>query len=79
MMCPLGTCCDADVHDALGNMRKLDGDIPVHEKLGMSVNFSPLQKCIGTGPSPLPLNWGTSFRTFLHYLNYASLFSILTI
>jgi hypothetical protein len=26
-MCPLGTCYDADVHDALGNMRKLDGDM----------------------------------------------------
>ncbi len=38
-MCPLGTCYDADVHGALGNLRKLDGNIPVHEKFGMPVNF----------------------------------------
>ena len=43
-MCPLGVFYDADVHDALGNLRKLDGDIPVHPQYGMSVNFSAPQK-----------------------------------
>ena len=38
-MCPLGVYYDADVHDALANMRRLDGEIPVHPQYGMSVNF----------------------------------------
>ncbi len=31
-MCPLAMCYDADIHDALANLRKLDGSIPVHDK-----------------------------------------------
>ena len=62
-MCPLGVYYDADVHDALANLRKLDGDIPVHPQYGMSVNCFALKNRVNTGPSPLPLNWGTSFRT----------------
>ena len=63
-MCPLQVYYDADVHDALGNLRKLGGDIPVHHQYGMSVNFLPPKNRVSTGPSPLPQNWGTSFRTF---------------
>ena len=35
---------DADVHDAVANLRKLDGDIPVHPQYGMPVNFFAPQK-----------------------------------
>ena len=38
-MCPLHTLFDADIHDAIANMRRLDGNIPIHEKYGAPVNF----------------------------------------
>ena len=38
-ICPLEVFYDADVHDALANLRKLDGDISVRHQYGMSVNF----------------------------------------
>ena len=63
-MCPLGVYYDADVHDALSNLRKLDGDIPVHPQyVACLLFFLPRKNRVSTGPSPLPLNWGTSFRT----------------
>lgn len=37
--CPLATHYDGDIHDALANMRRLDGSIPRSEKYGQSVNF----------------------------------------
>jgi len=41
-MCPLGVFYDADVHDALANLRKLDGAIPLHHQYGMSAKkFAP--------------------------------------
>ena len=43
-MCPLGTLYDPDVHDALSNLRRLDGNIPVHPQYGMPVNFFAPQK-----------------------------------
>ena len=62
----------------LCNLRKLDGDIPVHHQYGMSVNcFTPKNR-VSTGPSPLPQNWGTSFRTF-ELFQLWSLFSLLTL
>jgi len=30
---------DPDIHDALANLRRLDGSIPVHDKYGPPVNF----------------------------------------
>ena len=30
---------DPDIHDALSNLRRLDGSIPVHDKYGPPVNF----------------------------------------
>ncbi len=38
-MCPLAALYDADIHDALANLRRLDGSIPKHDKYGPSVNF----------------------------------------
>ena len=38
-MCPLQTLYDADIHDAIANLRRLDGNIPIHEKYGAPVNF----------------------------------------
>ena len=43
-MCPLELYYDADIHDAVANLRKLDGDIPVHPQYGMPVNFFAPQK-----------------------------------
>ena len=63
-MCPLEVYYDADVHDALANLRKLDGDIPVHPQYGMSVIFLPPKNRTSSGPSPLLRNWGTSICTF---------------
>jgi len=38
-ICPLESMYDADIHDALANMRRLDGNIPKHDKYGVPVNF----------------------------------------
>ena len=38
-MCPLQTLYDPDIHDAIANLRRLDGNIPIHEKYGAPVNF----------------------------------------
>ena len=43
-MCPLEMFYDADVHEAVANLRILDGDIPVHPQYGMPVNFFAPQK-----------------------------------
>ena len=58
-MCPLGVFYDADVHDALGNLRKLDGAIPVHPQYGMSVNFFAPKKSrkFWTKPSTAELGY----------------------
>ena len=37
--CPLQHMYDPDIHDALANLRRLDGSIPVHDKYGPPVNF----------------------------------------
>jgi hypothetical protein len=55
-MCPLEVYYDADVHDALANLRRLDGDIPVHSQYGMSVNFlPPKNRAYWTKPSTAEL------------------------
>ncbi len=38
-MCLMEVYYDGDIHDALGNLRKLDGKIPVHPQYGVPVNF----------------------------------------
>jgi hypothetical protein len=38
-MCPLQVYYDGDIHDALANLRRVDGSIPFSKKYGMSVNF----------------------------------------
>ena len=40
-MCPFGSAdhYDADIHDALANMRRLDGSPAPHDKYGPPVNF----------------------------------------
>jgi hypothetical protein len=63
-MCPLEVYYDADVHDALANMRRLDGDIPVHHQYGMSDHCFAAKNRTSTGPSPLLRNWGTFFALF---------------
>jgi hypothetical protein len=52
-ICPLEVYYDADVHDALVNLRKLDGNIPVHPQFGISVNVFAHKNRASTGPSPL--------------------------
>ncbi len=37
--CPLQSVYDAEIHDAVANMRRLDGPIPVYSKYGAPVNF----------------------------------------
>ncbi len=76
-MCPLELYYDADIHDAVANLRKLDGDIPVHPQYGMPVNCFAPQNRASSGPSPLLWNWGTSIRTFALFQLW-SLFSLLT-
>jgi hypothetical protein len=38
-MCPMEVYYDGDIHDAVANLRKLDGTIPVHHQYGVPVNF----------------------------------------
>jgi hypothetical protein len=67
-MCQLGVYYDADIHDALGNLRKLDGNIAVHLSLECLLIFSPPRDSVSTEQRPLLLNWGTSFSTFCIFL-----------
>ena len=76
-MCPLEMFYDADVHEAVANLRILDGDIPVHPQYGMPVNFFLPKNRASSGPSHLLRNWGTSVRTFALFQLW-SLFSLLT-
>ena len=41
LMFPLAVSYDADIHDALANMRTLDGTLPLHSKYGAPVNLFP--------------------------------------
>jgi hypothetical protein len=38
-MCPMEVYYDGDIYDAVANMRKLDGTIPVHPQYGVPVIF----------------------------------------
>ena len=41
-MCPFAEQYDADLHDFVSNLRRVDGSIPVHPQYGPPVNiFSP--------------------------------------
>ncbi len=73
-MCSLEVYYDADVHDALANLRRLDGDIPVHPQYGMSVIFFDPQKSskYWTRPSSAELGYFNPYS--LHYFNYGHLF-----
>ncbi len=71
--CPLEVYYDADVHDALSNLRKLDGDIPVHPQYSMSVNFCPPKsRKYWTKPSTTELGYFNPY--FLHHFNYGHYF-----
>ena len=61
--CPLEMFYDADVHEAVANLRKLDGDIPVHPQYGMPVNFFAPQKSrkFWTKPSTAELGYFSSY------------------
>jgi hypothetical protein len=63
-MCLLEVFYDPDIHDAAGNLRNLDGNIPEHPQHGMPVNFSPPGDCVSPGQRSLLLNWGTSLSAF---------------
>ena len=62
-MCPLEMFYDADVHEAVANLRKLDGEIPVHPQYGMPVNFFAPQKSrkFWTKPSTVELGFFISY------------------
>ena len=42
-MCPMEVYYDGDIHDAVANLRRLDGTIPVHPQYGVPVNFFSLK------------------------------------
>jgi hypothetical protein len=80
--CPLEVYYDADVHDALSNLRKLDGDIVSWTgifqctlSIACLLIFAP-QNRASTGPSPLLRNWGTLIRTFCIILIVVNIFII---
>ncbi len=62
-MCPLEMFYDADVHEVVANLRKLDGDIPVHPQYGTPVNFFAPQKSrkFWTKPSTAELGYFSSY------------------
>ncbi len=66
-MCLLGMCYNADVQKALGNLCKLDGEIPVHEKFGMPVNIFAPQKLRKYWTKPSKAELGYCVQCFVHY------------
>jgi hypothetical protein len=61
-ICPLQTLYDADIHDALANLRRLDGTIPKHDKYGPPVNFF--------APPGIRKYWVKSSTPVLGYYHY---------
>ena len=75
-MCPLEMFYDADVHEAVANLRKLDGDIPVHPQYGMPVNFFAPQKSRKFWTKPSTAELGYFNHYFLHYFDMVIIFII---
>ncbi len=57
-MCPFAELYDADLHDFLSNLRRVDGSLPVHPLYGPPVNLSLLQIPANTGHARQLLSWG---------------------
>ena len=66
-MCPFGNAdnYDADIHDALANMRRLDGSPLPHEKYGQPVNcFAP------KGSRKYWITKETPILGYVYYINH---------
>ncbi len=57
-MCPFAELYDANLHDFLSNLRRVDGSLPVHPVYGPPVNFSLLKIPANTGYMRQLLSWG---------------------
>jgi hypothetical protein len=70
-MGPMEVYYDGDFHDAVANMSKLDGTIPVHPQYGVPVIFfAPKGWCkYWTKASTPELGYFIHY-IFLHYFNY---------
>ncbi len=55
-MCPIEMYYDGDIHDAVANLRKLDGTIPVHPQYECQIIFMPPRERVSTGQRRLHLN-----------------------
>ena len=66
-MCPFGSAdyYDADIHDALANMRRLDGSPLPHEKYGPPVNFFAPK-----GSRKYWITKKTPILGYVYYINY---------
>ncbi len=58
-MCPMEVYYDGDIHDAVANMRKLDGTIPVRPQYGVPVYFF--------APKGSHKYWTPESGYFIHY------------
>ncbi len=72
-MCPLQVYYDGNIHNALANLRRVDGSIPFSEKYGMSVNFfAPSEKRkFWTKESTPELE--IAFMYYLYFFNFVVL------
>jgi hypothetical protein len=70
-MCLLEVFYDPDIHHALGNLRKLDGNIAEHPQHGMPANFFAPRgsRNYWTKASTPELGYFTQY--FLHFFNYS--------
>jgi hypothetical protein len=68
-MCPMEVYYDSDIEDALGNLRKLDGKIPVHPQYGVPVSFPPPKGSCKYWTKASTPELGHFTQYFLHYFN----------
>jgi hypothetical protein len=77
-ICSLEVYYDADIHDALANLRRLGGDIPVHPQYGMSIIPPKKQKITQKLDQALYCGIGVLQSVLFILFELWSLFSLLT-
>ncbi len=76
-VCPLAASYDGNIHDALADLRRLDGNIPVHDNFGVPVNFFAPKGARKYWTRRRLHNWGIIQVHVLDCFDYLNYFRIL--
>jgi hypothetical protein len=65
-MCPFAEQYDADLHNFLSNLRRVDGSLPVHPQYGLPVNIFAPKDSANTGYARQLPSWGESLAFIMN-------------